>query len=181
MSEPFIGEIQAFPFPFAVTGFNRTWLPCGGQILQIRSFTPLFALIGTIYGGDGQQTFHLPDLRGFVTNGQGQGPGLPERFMGEMIGSPTVTLSVSEMARHTHGLQLGAGNTPNAAPGPGTGTDMMAIDPIFNGFVVPPATTTCAPNAITFTGQGQPHENRQPVQAIVWCIAYAGEFASFSD
>lgn len=76
MSTPFVGEIQAFPFPFAVQGFNQTWLPCAGQILSIQQFTPLFALIGTTYGGNGTTNFQLPNMVGTITNSQGDGPGL---------------------------------------------------------------------------------------------------------
>jgi microcystin-dependent protein len=180
MSDPFVGEIQAFPFPFAVGGFNNAWLPCGGQLLPIQRYTPLFALIGTYYGGNGTTNFALPNLVGQVTNGQGDGPGLQPRVLGETIGSATVTLISNEMPRHLHGLQLGNKSAANAVAGPGTQSDMVAIDPVFNGFMPPPATTTFAPNAVTFTGQGLPHNNTQPTQALIWCIAYAGIYPSFS-
>ncbi|MGJ5181009.1 phage tail protein [Bradyrhizobium oligotrophicum] len=181
MSDPYIGEIQAFPFTFAAQGFNQAWLPCFGQLLPIQRFTPLFALIGTYYGGNGTSNFQLPNLSGSVTNGQGDGPGLEPRVIGESIGSSTVGLVTSEMAAHTHGLQLGSKTAANAAPGPGTAGSMAAIDPTFNGFVPLPSTTTFAPNAMTLTGQGLPHDNTQPTQALIWCIAYAGIFPSFNN
>lgn len=102
-------------------------------------------------------------------------------MIGESIGSSTVGLVTSEMAMHTHGLQLGNKTAANAAPGPGTAANMVAIDPIFNGFVPLPSTTTLAPNAVTLTGQGLPHDNTQPTQALIWCIAYAGIFPSFNN
>ncbi|OKO84535.1 phage tail protein [Bradyrhizobium sp. NAS80.1] len=179
MSDPYVGEIQAFPFPFATAGFNSAWLPCLGQLLPIQRYTPLFALIGTYYGGNGTTNFALPNLNGSVAISQGQGPGLQNRVIGEVVGSPTVNLTSDQMARHTHALQLGASNAENAAPGPGTASNMVAINPQFNGFVAPPGNLTLAANAVTFTGQGQPHDNMQPTQAIVWCIAYAGIFPSF--
>ncbi|MBY9027846.1 tail fiber protein, partial [Pseudomonas fluorescens] len=98
MADPYIGEIQAFPFTFAAQGFNQGWLPCFGQLLAIQRFTPLFALIGTAFGGNGTTNFQLPNLSGSITNSQGDGPGLQPRVIGESIGSPTVGLVVSEMA-----------------------------------------------------------------------------------
>jgi len=179
MSSPYVGEIQAFTFPFATGGFNNAWLPCLGQIVPIQQFTPLFALIGTNYGGNGTTNFALPNLNGSVVISQGQGQGLQDRIIGEVVGSPTVNLTSSEMAIHTHALQLGAGNAQNAAPGPGTAQNMVALDPQFNGFIAPPGNLTLAPNAVTLTGQGLAHDNMQPTLAIIWCIAYAGIFPSF--
>jgi microcystin-dependent protein len=179
MSSPYVGEIQAFTFPFATGGFNNAWLPCLGQIVPIQQFTPLFALIGTNYGGNGTTNFALPNLNGSVVISQGQGQGLEDRIIGEVVGSPTVNLTSSEMAIHTHALQLGAGNAQNAAPGPGTAQNMVALDPQFNGFIAPPGNLTLAPNAVTLTGQGLAHDNMQPTLAIIWCIAYAGIFPSF--
>lgn len=179
MSDPYIGEIQAFPFPFATGGFNSAWLPCFGQLLPLQQYTPLFALIGTYYGGNGTTNFGLPNLSGSITNSQGSGPGLQPRVLGEMLGSPTVTLTSQTMPMHRHGLQLGSKGAANAAPGPGTASNMAAIDPGFNGFVAPPANTTLAPNAMALTGQTLAHDNTQPTQAIVWCIAYSGIFPSF--
>ena len=181
MSDPYIGEIQAFPFALAAQGFNQAWLPCFGQLLSIQQFTPLFSLIGSAFGGNGTTNFALPNLSGSVSNGQGDGPGLQPRVIGQSIGSPTVNLTIGEMAMHTHGLRLGNKTAANAAPGPGTSSNMAVIDPIFNGFVTPPSTTTLAPNAMTPTGRGLPHDNTQPTQAIIWCIAYVGIFPSFNN
>jgi len=181
MSDPFIGEIQAFPFAFAVGGFNNAWLPCFGQLLAIQAFTPLFALIGTNYGGNGTTNFALPNLNGSVAISQGTGPGLQPRLIGEVVGSSQVSLIGDNMAVHTHTLQLGSNTAQNAAPGPGTGMNMVALNPVFNGFVDPPGNLTFSPNAVTFTGQGLPHENMQPTQALIYCIAYAGIFPSFGS
>lgn len=180
MSDPFVGEIQAFTFPFAVGGFNNAWLPCGGQILPIQRFTALFSLIGTYYGGNGTSNFALPNLNGSVVISQGQGRGLQDRIIGETIGSQQVGLIGPNMAMHTHVLQLGDKTTTGPTAGPGAPASSVAIDPTFSGFAPLPATTTLAPTAVTFTGQGLPHDNTQPTQAIVWCIAYAGIFPSFS-
>jgi len=179
MANPFVGEIQAFPFPFATGGFNNMWLPCLGQVLPVQQYTPLFALIGTYYGGNGTTNFALPNLGGAVALSQGQGVGLSLRQIGDVVGAPTVSLTSNEMARHTHGLQLGIKSAPNPSPGPGQQQALTAIDPNFNGFAPPPSTTTLAPNTILPTGQGLPHDNMQPTQVLIWCIAYAGIFPSF--
>ena len=179
MSDQFVGEIQAFTFPFAVTGFNNAWLPCGGQLLSIQQYTALFALIGAYYGGNGTTNFALPNLNGSVAISQGQGPGLQTYVIGETVGSPTVTLIGDNMARHTHTLQLGDKTTQGGTAGPGTAGTTVAIDPKFNGFVAPPGNLTLVTNAVTLTGQNQPHDNMQPTQAIVWCIAFAGIFPTF--
>ena len=180
MANSYIGEIQAFPYSFAVgDGFNQAWLPCLGQILPIPAYTPLFALIGTFYGGNGTTNFQLPNLNGLITNNQGSGPGIRNRDLGEVLGSNTVNLTLGQMAAHTHGLQMGAKAAQGAQAGPSP--TMAAIDPSFNGFVAPPSNTTLAPNAMTFTGGGQAHDNTQPTQAIVWCICYNGVFPSFDS
>lgn len=183
MSDPYLGEIQAFPIQIASGGFNGpsgSWLPCFGQLLPIRQNTALFSLIGTAYGGDGQTTFALPNLMGCVTNSQGAGAGLQLRVLGETMGSMNETLMSQEMASHTHALQMGAAAAQGAAAGPGTGANMAAIAPaLFNGFVPPPSNTTLAPNTMALTGGAQPHNNAQPTQAVVWCIAIAGTFPSF--
>ena len=88
MSEPFLGEIRLFAFNFAPRG----WATCSGQILSISQNSALFALLGTTYGGNGQTTFALPDLRGRLPLHSGQGPGLAPYTLGEMAGSDTVTL-----------------------------------------------------------------------------------------
>lgn len=181
MSDPYLGEIQAFPFPFALQGFNQAWLPCIGQTVSVQQYAALYSLIGTLYGGNGTTNFMLPNLNGAITNSQGNGPGLQPRVIGETMGSPTVSLSTSEMAIHTHGLQLGFATATGAAPGPGTASNMAALNPSFNGFVAPPSNVTLSLNAMTMTGTGQAHPNEQPTQALVWCIAVNGIFPSFNE
>jgi microcystin-dependent protein len=179
VSDPYVGEIQAFPFPFATGGFNTAWLPCFGQLVAIQQFTALFSLIGTLYGGNGTTNFALPNLSGAITNSQGTGPGLQPREIGDMIGSAGVTLTTLEMPIHKHGFQMGSKLARDAAPGPGTTGSMAVIDPSFTGFVAPPSNTTLSPNAMALTGNSQAHPNSQPTQAIVWCIAYQGIYPSF--
>ena len=97
-SYPYVGEIALYPYNFAVRG----WASCYGQLLPIAQNTALFALIGTIYGGDGRTTFGLPDLRGRVAVGDGNGPGLTNYQLGEKWGSENRTITVSQMPGHTH-------------------------------------------------------------------------------
>ncbi|WP_233081719.1 phage tail protein [Rheinheimera soli] len=96
MSEPFIGEIRSVGFSYAPRG----WAFCDGRLLAIAQYSALFSLLGTTYGGDGQTTFALPDLRGRVPTGQGQGPGLPVTSLGQKAGTPSTTLTVAQLPQH---------------------------------------------------------------------------------
>src|ERR1700735_274106 len=98
MANPFVGEIRIFPFNFAPVG----WALCQGQLLSISQNTALFSLLGTFYGGDGRTSFALPDLRGRVPVGQGQGPGLSSYDIGEMAGGEAVTLLATQIPPHSH-------------------------------------------------------------------------------
>src|SRR5439155_18983562 len=98
MSEPFLGEIRLFGFNFAPRG----WAFCQGQLLPIAQNTALFSLLGTTYGGNGQTTFALPDLRGRVAVGFGQGPGLSNIDLGQVSGAETATLTQAQMPAHGH-------------------------------------------------------------------------------
>lgn len=99
-TEPFIGEIKLFGFNFAPKGYSS----CNGQLLNIASNTALYSLIGTTYGGNGVQTFALPDLRGRIPINQGQGPGLPNYLMGQAAGTTEVTLNNGNLPAHIHTL-----------------------------------------------------------------------------
>ncbi len=114
--DEFIATIKAFGFGFAPTG----WALCMGQTLSIASNNALFALIGTTYGGDGQTTFKLPDLRGRTAIGQGQGPGLQNHPLGQIGGSESVALNSNNLPSHTHTATsiLYAEGLPGDKPGP---------------------------------------------------------------
>lgn len=169
MADPFVAEIRIFPFNFAPKG----WAFCNGQLMPISQNTALFALLGTMYGGDGKSTFALPDLQGNVAVGQGQGPGLTERFQGEMSGTETVTLLQSEIPVHTHQakaatfpatLKIGANNTSLARSVGGFVYTAQAPNAIM------------APEALGITGGSLPHNNMMPYLTLSFCIALQGVF-----
>src|SRR5688572_2111684 len=119
MSDQFLAEIRIFPFNFAPTG----WAFCDSQILPISQNTALFALLGTVYGGDGKSTFALPGMQDNAPMQPGQGQGLSLRDLGETSGSETITLLQSEMPFHTHQLfasETEASSNNPALPNPGT-------------------------------------------------------------
>jgi microcystin-dependent protein len=115
--EVYIGTIMAFGFGFTPNG----WLPCNGQLLAISEYEALYMLIGTTYGGDGQTTFALPDLRGRTPISQGQGPGLSNVRTGQASGSGTVTMSAINMPAHIHPLIPGQVNAQTKIPVTATG------------------------------------------------------------
>ncbi len=127
MTEPFIGQIQAFGFSFA----PRTWALCQGQILPIAQNTALFSLLGTTYGGNGQTTFGLPDLRGRAAIGQGQGLGLQYYPIGQKAGVESVTITTSQMPIHNHPFipSGGAGGAVKASSAAGTAPAPSATNP----------------------------------------------------
>jgi microcystin-dependent protein len=169
--DPFVGEIRAFPFNFAPTG----WAMCNGQLLPISQNTALFSLLGTYYGGDGRSTFALPNLQGSVPLGAGQGAGLRDYYPGERGGSASVTLLPSEMPAHGHQL-IASGETATVRrPGPdralAVSVDANAYAPTDAGPAV-----SLSPLAATVAGGSQPHNNMQPTLILNFCIALQGVF-----
>lgn len=173
MSEPYLGMIIIVPYNFAPRG----WAFCQGQILPIAQNTALFSLLGTTFGGNGQTTFALPDLRGRYPIGSGQGPGLSSYVLGEVTGTETTTLSVNNMPAHNHQvscidddgtLQLVKGNMLTNSP-----SNTMKI-------FGPPASANAlmAPTIITNTGGSQPFEQMPPCLGLNYCIALEGIFPS---
>ena len=164
MSTRFISEIRLMSFGFAPQG----WAQCNGQLLPINQNQALFSLLGTTYGGNGQTNFALPDLRGRVPIHEGQG-----HTLGERAGQEFHTLILSEMPAHIHtaqastntgNVQNGAGNVLGAVPG------RIYADP---GNLAP-----LHPSTVTNVGGSQPHENRQPLLTLNYCIALTGIFPS---
>ncbi|MDQ5929487.1 MAG: hypothetical protein QG594_1266 [Bacteroidota bacterium] len=116
--QPYVGEVRLFAGNFAPNG----WFFCDGQLLPISEYDTLFMLIGTTYGGDGQTTFALPDLRGRVPIGMGQGPGLSNRILGEKAGQETITLTTANMPQHNHEGRIVVSNTNATTQTPTTTT-----------------------------------------------------------
>src|SRR5215470_8847079 len=114
MSGPFVGEIRMFGGNFAPAG----WMFCEGQLLPIAENETLFNLIGTTYGGDGQNTFALPDLQGRVTLSVGQGPGLSNYVIGQQGGTETVTLTTPQLPQHQHFVNVITSVASGSTPGP---------------------------------------------------------------
>lgn len=170
MSQPYVGEIRMFAGKYAPAG----WKFCEGQQLQTSEFNVLFNLIGTTYGGDGQQTFQLPDLRGRVPVCQGAGSGLLPRVMGELRGAEEVTLTTNQMAMHEHiaGAVRADGNQVTAAGNVLAGSSNLAL------YNIGEPDVQLAQQAVANAGGGKPHENIQPSLCINYIIALYGIYPS---
>jgi microcystin-dependent protein len=181
MTDFYLGEIQMFGFDFAPKG----WALCNGQLLGISTNTALFSLLGTNYGGDGVRTFALPDLRGQLPMGQGNGPGLTPRVLGKTTGEASHVLLASETPAHTHSVNVISNPVlANSTDQPGP-TQFLA-QTTFSGSVGSPTLVYVPdshPNnvmngaAVGLTG-GQPHSNLMPLLAVNFCIALVGIFPS---
>jgi len=181
MAQPFLGQIGMFGGTFAPVNYAM----CNGQIVPISQNDALFALIGTIYGGDGQTTFGLPDLRGRVAINQGQGPGLSPRTIGEASGSEQITIDTTTMPAHNHlffctaNVAASGGDKPSSAVVPGTpslpGSRWFAYN---DGTNPPPNSHTLEATSLSMAGGNQPHENIMPILCVTYIIAIAGIFPS---
>jgi microcystin-dependent protein len=171
--EPFLGQITLFPFNFAPKG----WAFCQGQLLPISQNTALFSLLGTYYGGNGTTTFGLPDLRGRVPIGQGQGPGLSDYDIGGVQGVETVTLLATQSPSHSHPFQAFAVQATTNAPSgalPAQGHSTGRGAPAVNTYAPPQTAVPLASGQVNPAGNGQPHNNLQPYLTLNWCIAMQG-------
>jgi microcystin-dependent protein len=162
---PFVGEIRMFAGNFAPAG----WMFCEGQLLPISENETLFNLIGTTYGGDGQETFALPDLRGRLPMHFGSG-----FILAETGGAEEVTLTVSQIAAHSHPLlgTTSAGSDANAE------SNVVAQASSFFPYLNAPPAVNMAAQAIGTTGGSQPHNNFQPYLCVDFIISLFGEFPS---
>lgn len=164
MSEPFLSEIKIVSFNFPPKG----WALCNGQLLPINQNQALFALLGTTYGGNGQTTFALPNLRGRV----------PIHFdashsLGEAAGSTSVTINIQQLPAHTHLLQ----GTNDAAELDVPQGNFLAKSSI-QGFGSPGSLSPMAPGTVTNVGGSQPHNNMMPYLVLNFIIALQGIFPS---
>ncbi len=178
MSDPFVGELRLFAGNFAPVG----WAFCNGALLPIAQYDVLFSLLGTTYGGDGQTTFAVPDLRGRVPVHQGTGVGLTPYALGQIGGVEQVTLTSVQLPAHSHSLlatgvagdaSAATASSVPASMGP-AGTDSVNTYIAYNG------TTQVAlnGNSVTPAGQSQPHANLQPTLVVNYIIATEGIYPS---
>jgi microcystin-dependent protein len=175
----YMAQILLFGGNFA----QRTFAFCQGQILSIAQNTALFSLLGTTYGGNGQTTFALPDLRGRVPVGTGQGPGLPYVNLGEVSGTPTTTLIITNMPAHNHTLlassAVGTAGTPSGnflsgSPKTGSGPNATTL----NTYNAGPIDSVLNPQSIGISGGSQPFNNMQPYLGLNYIICMEGIFPS---
>lgn len=169
--QPFIGEIFMGGYNFAPRGYAM----CQGQILSISQNTALFSLLGTTYGGNGQTTFALPDLRGRVPIGMGQGPGLSSKTLGEVSGTETVTLLVTQIPAHNH--LVNAVSEPGDVSSP-QGAFLANTGALDKEYKASGTTVTMNANAVASTGGSQPHSIMQPYLVLNIYIAIEGIFPS---
>ncbi len=163
MSEPFLAQVSIFSFNFAPKG----WAMCNGQLLPINQNQALFSLLGTTYGGNGQTTFALPDLRDRIPFHFGAGHNL-----GEVGGEAAHTLTISEMATHTHLLTASGDAGVQTSP---VGNTWAAVSgPLYNSA----PNTAMRPNLVGNVGGSQPHANDSPFLVLNMCIALQGIFQS---
>jgi microcystin-dependent protein len=167
-NEPYLGQLMLVGFNFCPRG----WAPAAGQLMSISQNTALFSLLGTTYGGNGQTTFALPDLRGRVPVGVGQGPGLSNIDQGEVGGDESHTLLVSEMPSHSH-TAFGSTSLPSSLSPTGK---LLARQDRVNMYTNPGSVTQLAPQTIGATGGSQPFPLRDPYLGMQWCIAVVGIF-----
>src|SRR5687767_7745638 len=168
MSEPFLSEIKIVSFNFAPKG----WALCNGQFLPINQNQALISLLGTTYGGNGQTTFALPDLRARVSMHEGSG-----HTLGERAGEAAHTLSIAESSIHTHALQAStlAANSPSPTAPQGNVFGVTSGNQIYGP---PNNLASFEPSTVTSVGGSQAHENRQPYLGLNFCIALQGIFPS---
>lgn len=165
MSDPFLGEIKIVSFNYAPKG----WASCNGQFLPINQNQALFSLLGTMYGGNGQTTFALPDFRGRVPIHVGGG-----FTQGQRGGEQAHTVTTSELPTHMHTAQVQPANANSANP---VNTVLAGI-PTFAYRSNLSALTTLHPQSVTNVGGSQPHENRQPYLVLNFVVALQGIFPS---
>ena len=170
MGEPYVGEIRMFAGNFAPAG----WMLCQGQTLPISENETLFNLIGTTYGGDGQETFQLPDLQSRVPIHMGTSKGGTTYQLAEMAGTEQETLTVQQIPIHNHALTCST--APGAVNSPAN--QVIAASPSILLFIQDTPDSTLNTNSVTPQGGSQPHENVQPFLCINFIISLFGVFPS---
>jgi microcystin-dependent protein len=170
MAQPYVGEIRIFGGNFAPNGWNF----CDGSLLPISENEVLFQLIGTTYGGDGQQTFQLPDLRGRLPLHMGTGSAGTSYTIGENGGVEQVTITTQTMPQHTHPL-IGSKNNGSQ---PGLSNNVLASSTLIQPYAAETADAPLAASSVSFVGGSQPHTNLQPFLCVNFIISMFGIFPS---
>jgi len=165
MAQPYVGEIRMFAGNFAPAG----WMFCEGQLLPISEYETLFNLIGTTYGGDGQSTFALPDLRGRIPLHFGNGFTLAETG-----GVETITLTVSQIPAHSHAFLGSSSGANDFNPGGNVLADSIAV----SLYTTTAPSVPMAPGTTSSVGGSQPHDNFQPYLCVDFIISLFGIFPS---
>ncbi len=164
MSEPFLAEIKIVGFNFAPRG----WAFCDGQILPINQNQSLYSLLGTTYGGDGQTSFALPDLRGRTPIHKSN-----NHTLGQKAGAETHALSISEMPAHSHQAQASTSEPNNPIP-----AGNLLAKTSLEAYAINDNMTYLHDASVSSVGMSQPHENMQPFTVVNFCIALQGLFPS---
>ena len=174
--DEFMGVIKIFGGNFPPSG----WAFCNGQLMSIAQYSALFSILGTTYGGDGQTTFALPDLRSRVPVGMGQGPGLPSIEEGEQSGEVNHTLLLTEIPMHTHSKSVNSANASLSAATAGSSlaTPVSAAGAPTLGFNTSTPDTTLSAASIGISGGSQPHNNMQPYLGTNYIICLEGIYPS---
>jgi microcystin-dependent protein len=168
---PYVGEIRMFGGNFAPAG----WMFCDGSALPISEYDTLFVLIGTTYGGDGQSTFKLPDLRGRVPIHQGTNPSTGSNFIiGEAAGVETVTLATTQIPQHSHALAATTAIGTQANPGGNLLANSQGPQP----YIQEDPDNSLNAQALSAAGGSQPHDNLQPYLGINFIISLFGVYPS---
>jgi len=170
MAQPYVGEIRIFAGNFAPAG----WMFCEGQLLPISEYETLFQLIGTTYGGDGESTFALPDLRGRIPIHMGTGPDGTTYQLAETGGVESVTLTTQQIPVHTHALVA----TDKAGTQLNPGGNLLANSQGPQPYIQENPDGNLSAQALTIAGGGQPHDNFQPYLCLDFIISLFGIFPS---
>ena len=174
MGQPYIGEIRIFAGNFNPNG----WMFCEGATLAISENDALFTLIGTTYGGDGQETFNLPNLASRVPMHMGTGPDGTTYQIGEAAGTEQETLTTQQIPAHTHAAMGSTAAGNNSVPTGGVFAVPGVVNPVSGAAIYSsdPPLSPLAPNTIQPAGGSQPHENTQPFLCVNFIISLFGVF-----
>ena len=174
--EPYLGEMRLLPYNFAPEG----WADCNGALLPISQYDALFALIGTTYGGDGNSSFGLPDMRGRVPIHAGSPGGMGTYVLGQMSGTEGVTLLPDNLPAHTHTLNATAALADTGTPGGSVQLGALSGNTMYTNSVLNINSGALGSAMIGMTGNTLPHENRMPTLTLRYCICTSGIFPSQS-